>query len=62
MTVIIQNYSCGTVDIVDYTESEDIEIWLNRNYRLQDINYMCCDNLKISFFNSKDINNGNSNS
>lgn len=56
------NYVSGSVDIIDYTESEDVEIWLNRNYSLQNINYMILDNLNISFFNSKDFNNGNSNS
>ena len=56
------NYVSGSVDIIDYTESEDVEIWLNRNYSLPNINYMILDNLNISFFNSKDFNNGNSNS
>ena len=62
MKLVIMNYVSGSVDIIDYTESEDVEIWLNRNYSLQNINYMILDNLNISFFNSKDFNNGNSNS
>lgn len=60
MKIVILNYGNGSLQIIDYNEPEDPEIWISRHFKLSEINWMISNNLNMSFLTSKNYGNSDS--